>query len=203
MVSQRASRISLLFISLIWNIPNKNETCYSFSTAPKIFSFAFNIVRKFLDEYTISKIQIYNSNRKRWLPEVLKRVDAGQLPAHYGGELRDADGDPKCHEVICWGGKIPKELYLTEEASFNGTATYQDLTISMGSKVRLSFNVEDADVFLKWDFMVHTHDIRFYVKGENLKTGEKFLVVTKKKIAATDEKEIGFVTCEPNHKCEY
>lgn len=132
----------------------------------------------------------------------MKRVDAGQLPAHYGGELRDADGDPKCHEVICWGGKIPKELYLTEEALFNGTATYQDLTIGMGSKVRLSFNVEDADVFLKWDFMVHTHDIRFYVKGENLKTGEKFLVVTKKKISATDEKEIGFVTCEPNHKCE-
>lgn len=173
-------------------------------TAPKIFSFAFNIVRKFLDEYTISKIQIYNNNRKKWLPEVLKRVDPENLPAHFGGTLKDSDGNPKCHEKICWGGKIPKEFYTSEESSFNGTTTYQDLNISMGSKVRLSFVVDESEVFLKWDFKVHSHDIRFYVKGENLKTGEKFLVVEKKKIIANgEEKEMGFITCESNHKCEF
>lgn len=126
------------------------------------------------------------------------------MPAHYGGTLTDKDGNAKCNEYINWGGKIPKEFYTKEEATFNGTTTYQDLNISMGSKVRLSFIVDDADVFLKWDFKVHSHDIRFYVKGENLKTGEKFIEIEKKKVSANlDESESGFITCEANHKCKF
>lgn len=73
--------------------------------APKIFSFAFNIVKKFLDEYTISKINIYKHNQNKWLPAILERIDASSLPKYYGGELTDSDGNEKCAQMICWGGK--------------------------------------------------------------------------------------------------
>lgn len=73
--------------------------------APKIFSFAFNIVKKFLDEYTLSKINIYKSNPNKWLPAIFERVDPTSLPKYYGGELTDSDGNPKCFEKIKWGGK--------------------------------------------------------------------------------------------------
>lgn len=74
-------------------------------SAPKIFSFAFNIVKKFLDEYTISKVNIYKNNPSKWLPAILERVDPSNLPKYYGGELTDSDGNPKCLEKIKWGGK--------------------------------------------------------------------------------------------------
>lgn len=73
--------------------------------APGIFSFFFNIVKQFLDDYTLSKINLYNSNQTKWLPAVLERIDASVLPKYYGGQLTDPDGNPKCVGKICWGGE--------------------------------------------------------------------------------------------------
>lgn len=67
-------------------------------------------MKKFLDEYTISKINIYKSNRNKWLPAIYERIDASNLPAYYGGAMTDSDGNPKCTEMICWGGKQKKYL---------------------------------------------------------------------------------------------
>lgn len=39
---------------------------------------------------------IYKSDRKKWLPAILERVDESQLPAYFGGTLTDEDGNPKC-----------------------------------------------------------------------------------------------------------
>lgn len=64
--------------------------------APKVFAFAFNIVKKFLDEYTLSKIMISKADRNKWLPGILEKVDKSQLPKYLGGELTDEDGNPKC-----------------------------------------------------------------------------------------------------------
>lgn len=70
------------------------------SAAPKVFAFAFNVVKKFLDEYTISKIQIHKADRSKWLPAILDKVDAKSLPAYFGGEMTDKDGNPKCEEKV-------------------------------------------------------------------------------------------------------
>jgi hypothetical protein len=32
--------------------------------------------------------------------ELLKLIDADQLPVHWGGELTDPDGDPKCRSKV-------------------------------------------------------------------------------------------------------
>lgn len=170
--------------------------------APKIFSFAFNIVKKFLDEYTISKINIYKHNQSKWLPAILERVDASYLPKYYGGELTDSDGNIKCLEKIHWGGKIPKSFYITEEDSYNSTSSYQTVYVKKGSKLKLNFDVEDSGVFLKWDFKTHNHDIKFGVRALNNKTGEKFNEVDLKRIEASESEETGFITCLANHKCE-
>lgn len=74
--------------------------------APKIFSIGFNIVKKFLDEYTLSKINIYNHNKNKWLPAILERIEPKYLPKYFGGELTGPDGDPKCKDKITWGGNI-------------------------------------------------------------------------------------------------
>lgn len=69
-------------------------------SAPKVFAFAFNIVKKFFDEYTLSKILIYKTDRNKWLPELLKKMDKSQLPKYLGGELTDDEGDPRCEKLV-------------------------------------------------------------------------------------------------------
>jgi S-adenosylmethionine:tRNA-ribosyltransferase-isomerase (queuine synthetase) len=109
----------------------------------------FNIVKKFLDEYTLSKINIYKQNRNKWLPAILERVEAQHLPAYYGGELTDSDGNPKCLERICWGGKVPKSCYISEEDSFNNQTSYQTVVVKKGSKIKLNFDAEEPGVYIK------------------------------------------------------
>lgn len=65
--------------------------------APRVFTFAYNMIKKFLDDYTLGKIQLYRTSEKlKAQQDILKIVDADQLPVHFGGTQVDSDGDPKC-----------------------------------------------------------------------------------------------------------
>ena len=64
--------------------------------APKIYSIAFSILRRFMDERTANKIQIYSYDPEIWKPALLAEIDADQLPACYGGTMTDPDGNPNC-----------------------------------------------------------------------------------------------------------
>ena len=55
----------------------------------------------------------------------------------------------------------------------------------------------------RWDFKVHGYDIKFGVRAIDQKTGERFKEVELKKISSSEENESGFITCQPNYKCEY
>lgn len=107
-------------------------------------------MKKFLDEYTLSKIHIFKCNRNKWLPAILERVDRSNLPAYYGGTLTDADGNPKCLEKIIWGGKVPKEFYISKEDTFNSNSSYQTVVIKKGSKLKLEFDIKQSGIILKY-----------------------------------------------------
>lgn len=81
---------------------------------------------------------------------MLERIDPSVLPKYYGGEMTDPDGNPKCLEKICWGGKVPKELYRTgEETTYNNASTYKTTVVKKGSKLKLYFDVKESDMILK------------------------------------------------------
>lgn len=63
--------------------------------APKIFAIAYNVIKKFLHEYTISKIRIYKTDPLKWKAAIREVVDGDNLPQHWGGDLVDPDGDPR------------------------------------------------------------------------------------------------------------
>lgn len=67
---------------------------YSF-VAPKVFAFAFSVAKKFMNEYTLSKIQIYKSDPARWQTAIFSNIDRDEVPAFLGGTLTDPDGNPK------------------------------------------------------------------------------------------------------------
>lgn len=55
----------------------------------------------------------------------------------------------------------------------------------------------------RWDFKTHNNDIKFGVRAYNSKTGEKFNEVDLKRVEANEAEETGFITCQPNHKCNW
>lgn len=129
------------------NYPEILKCCYIIN-APRVFAFGFNIVKKFLDEYTLSKIMIFKSDQKKWLPQILVRVDESQLPVHYGGTMTGPNDDPKCADKICWGGKVPTELY-TKQNKENKDESFVETMIKKSSKIKLDFDCKEEGCILK------------------------------------------------------
>jgi len=75
-------------------IKKKRSRLYKF-TAPRVFAFAFSIAKKFMNEYTLSKIQIHKTDPIKWQTAIFKIIPKDQLPTHFGGTLCDPDGNPK------------------------------------------------------------------------------------------------------------
>lgn len=82
-----------------------------------MFSMAFNLLKPFLSAETLSVIEVYGCDRKKWEPSIKTLIDPEILPTYLGGTRVDENGDPKCSEFISYGGKIPTELYMANQSS--------------------------------------------------------------------------------------
>lgn len=71
-----------------------------FFTAPKLFSVAFNFVKRFLDEYTMSKIKIFKTGSDKWKEPLFSHVDPNIFPKCFGGNYVDENGDPECKSKV-------------------------------------------------------------------------------------------------------
>ncbi|XP_055629131.1 SEC14-like protein 2 [Toxorhynchites rutilus septentrionalis] len=182
------------------NYPEILKCCYIIN-APKVFAFAYNMVKGLLGEYTIEKIKIYKSDQSKWLPAILEQCDADQIPKYFGGTQTDEDGNPRCEKKICWGGKVPPSMYTSKEDSFNNNLTFTETEIKKGGRVKLTFDCEKAGCFLKWEFRTYDHDIKFGIKCVNKKTQESEIEVPLKRVASHQVDESGFITCQPG--CTY
>ena len=78
--------------------------------APRIFKFAFSLIKPFLAQELQDKVHIYGTTE--WKEEILNNIPPSILPVHWGGERIDSDGDTKCPSIICLGGKVPQDFYL-------------------------------------------------------------------------------------------
>ncbi|OWR52276.1 SEC14 protein 2 [Danaus plexippus plexippus] len=144
------------------NYPEILKTCFIIN-APKVFSLAFSVIKKFMHEYTISKIRIYGSDAKKWQAQVLAMVDKDQLPMHYGGTMVDEDGDPKCSSMVKPGGKVPKKYYSCNIVN-EKEKEYERVTVKTGDKHIVDLLCADGESVLKWELGVDSHDIKFVIK---------------------------------------
>lgn len=183
------------------NYPELLKMCYIVN-APKLFSVAFNFVKKFLDEYTMSKINIYKSGSDKWKAQMFSHVDPDVFPKRFGGNLVDENGDPDCKSLICYGGKIPKELYTQQSDENDSGKTFIETTVNKGKKLKLEFQVaEDSrDRLLTWEFRTIDYDIKFGIFSIDNKTGEKTDEISLATVYSNEMDEIGFINCRPNSK---
>lgn len=57
-------------------------------------------MKPFMHQVTIDKVSVYGFNKEEWKTALLNEIDADQLPAYYGGNLTDPNGDPKCPSKV-------------------------------------------------------------------------------------------------------
>lgn len=185
-----------LVISLIQmyeaNYPEILKICYIVN-APSIFSLAFNIVKKFMGEYTINKIQIYKADPKKWQAVLREKIPVDFLPKHFGGDAMDPDGNPRCVTKIKQGGKVPKDCYNKNQKE--DKIDYTNETVKKGKQLCLDFIVAEEGCVLKWDFRTEDHDIKFGIIYRNSEGVENH-VISLHKVNSHMVSEVGAVNCE-------
>ncbi|XP_025073795.1 SEC14-like protein 4 [Pogonomyrmex barbatus] len=142
-----AGELVIMFIQMYEaNYPEILKICFLIN-APRVFAFAFSIVKKFMDDYTLSKIQIYKADPTKWQAALFKVIPKDQLPAYYGGTLKDPDGNPKYTTKICQGGKIPKELYANNMDKPN--EDYTTVIVRKGGKLEFDISAPEVGSILR------------------------------------------------------
>ncbi|KYM82534.1 SEC14-like protein 2 [Atta colombica] len=175
------------------NYPEILKMCFLIN-APKVFAFAFTFIKKFMDDYTLSKIQIYKTEPSKWKAALLKFIPKDQLPAHYGGILTDPDGNPKYTSKICQGGKVPKEIYIKNMDKLN--EDYTTVVVRKGGKLEFDISAPEVGSILSWEFRSEGHDIKFGILKKDVTNGNKIEVIPIRRVASHQSDEIGLLTCE-------
>ncbi|KAF4516868.1 hypothetical protein B566_EDAN014368 [Ephemera danica] len=178
------------------NYPEILKSCLIIN-APSVFSVAFAVIRPFLHENTVRKIQIFSANPRKWRPPLEALVDPSQLPAHYGGTLYGPNNDPKCTDKVPLGGKVPKTMYRNTDSKEKEGEHWSTATVKKGDKFRLSFPIEEIGSYLKWEFRTEQHDIQFAVYRTGM-DGQQVTVVAPRRISAPSDgtAEVGVLTCD-------
>ncbi|VDL60249.1 unnamed protein product [Hymenolepis diminuta] len=84
------------------------------------------------------------------------------MPAHYGGTMRDPDGDPSCPSRICWGGTVPESYYQIQQTSSEEEGEgYQILSVGRGSKEYCFLGEAKLGDTVSWEFYSESNDIAF------------------------------------------
>ncbi|XP_044514814.1 SEC14-like protein 4 isoform X3 [Gracilinanus agilis] len=162
--------------------------------APKIFPIAFNLVKSFISEETRKKILILGAN---WKEELQKFINPDQLPAEYGGTLRDPDGNPKYLTKITYGGVVPKKYTSQKQLKLQYEHT---VSVNRGSSHQVEFEILFPGCVLRWQFMLDGPDIGFgiYLKtkmGERQKAREMIEVLPSQKFNSPLVPEDGSLIC--------
>ncbi|XP_068148574.1 SEC14-like protein 2 isoform X1 [Drosophila tropicalis] len=185
------------------NFPELLKMCYIIN-APKLFSVAFNIVKKFLDENTTSKIVIYKTGVDKWQQQLFSHVDPKDFPKAWGGQLVDKHGDPQCKSLMVWGGKLPEDLFI-DQSTQQSDKDFTETQVAKGDKLKLHFKVNGDKLeepaqsqLLSWEFRTIDYDIKFGIYSVDEKTGEKRSEIPLGTVYSNEMDEVGFITTRPN-----
>lgn len=106
-------------------------------------------------------------------------------------------------QQICFGGRVPKDLYVKQEDGFVNNNSYTEVVIKKGGKLKLNFDCTEPGCYLKWEFRTFENDIRFGIRCKNNDTAELVDEVALKRVASHQLSEIGFIPCQPNCSCMF
>ncbi|GFQ70593.1 SEC14-like protein 4 [Trichonephila clavata] len=168
------------------------------------FTLLFSVVKPLFTGATLSKISIYG--KEGWKEELLKYVDADELPVFLGGTRTDPDGNPMCPSQVNLGGVVPQSYYLR---SSTRRLCYQPgvkkLHVSRMSKVNVTLDVEEPGSHIEWEFETENKDIGFglYFQSEDSLQNKLKELIPKQRVEAHMACETGMYQCEIPGTCKF
>ncbi|GFU19199.1 SEC14-like protein 4 [Nephila pilipes] len=163
--------------------------------ANSYFSLPFSIIQSILSSAVLKKIRCYKT--EGWKEDLLKIIDADDLPVFLGGNKTDPDGNPLCNTFIIHGRKIPESYYFCNyEKKLSMDSDAKTLIVARSSKEEINFVVSKVGSLLEWEFELKDRDIDFslYFKENNLEDCVE--LIRKQRIDTCYETEKCFFKCE-------
>ncbi|XP_070539154.1 SEC14-like protein 2 [Ptychodera flava] len=172
------------------NFPETMKTIF-IVRSPKIFPVCYKILKPFLDPETRDKIKVLGYNFKE---ELLKQIPAESLPEHWGGTMKDPDGNPMCPSKVCLGGEVPKSYY-SQDIIVPDEANLVKTSVKFGSKLDIDFDVKLPGSILRYIFN-SSDSLQFGVFYKNAGKGKDEEVLPLDKHNSHLVFEDGSVPCE-------
>ncbi|CAL1296149.1 unnamed protein product [Larinioides sclopetarius] len=161
------------------------------------FMIPLSIVKSCLSASFISLVQFHGTDG--WKEELLKIIDADQLPAFLGGKRTDPDGNPLCKTFIIQGGKIDEKHYIHKSKnSLINASGVEKTTLSRASFSEIELEVKEGGSLIEWEFETKTRDIGFGLFYKEFVDGEEKIteLVPLLRIDTNDYSETGVYKCE-------
>ncbi|CAL1296150.1 unnamed protein product [Larinioides sclopetarius] len=161
------------------------------------FMIPLSIAKSFLSNSFISLAQMFGGDG--WREELLKVIDADQLPAFLGGTKTDPDGNPLCKTLVCQGGKIDEKYYIHKSKnSLVSAPDVKKIVLARASFSEIELEVEEDGFLIEWEFETKTRDIGFGLFFKEIVDGEEKIteLVPLLRINTEDYSETGVYKCE-------
>ncbi|VDN57577.1 unnamed protein product [Dracunculus medinensis] len=174
--------------------------------APEMARVAFNAMTPFLNDIiqrdTRQSIRVMEliemPSIDEWQAVLKEYIELDSWPVHWGGNLCDENGDPKCPSKIRYGlGPVPDSYYVDTEKAM---PEYDQLTtVYAGEKHLIEIKVE-ANTTISWQYMTSEEDIGFAIRYDG--TGNANNLTEMETIFPYIRLECSQVACTGSLLCE-
>lgn len=159
--------------------------------APSMAQYAYTLLQPVLSENLQNLIEMLSDS---WKDKLFELIDPSQWPVHWGGKMKDSDGNEKCpSKILCPEGPIPESSYIHDEM-----ADAEAVTVYAGDKHFVYLETEKEDCEIWWKFRTSGEDIGFSISYDP--TGDR--KTDLEQIFPYIRLECSIVPIEDSVKCE-
>lgn len=165
LTTEAVSAVSAFIRMYEANYPERLHQAFVINV-PSLFSVLFNLIKPLLTGNTLTKVHVLGKG-DNWKEEILKYVDADQLPKQWGGNCVDENtGDPFCSTHITIARPITEADYRRRSSVLNGDqggSAAATVAVDRRSCHEVPVSVTQAGSRLCWEYETEDHDIGFTV----------------------------------------
>lgn len=200
LTAEAVSAVSAFIRMYEANYPERLHQAFVINV-PSLFSVLFNLIKPLLTGNTLTKVHVLGKG-DNWKEEILKYVDADQLPKQWGGNCVDEiTGDPFCSTHITVARPITEADYRRRSSVLlngdQGGSAAATLSVDRRSCHEVPVSVTQAGSRLCWEYETEDHDIGFtVVRAQDDPAAEDVTVLSWQREDSHLKPREGSILCE-------
>lgn len=176
------------------NFPERLKYAFIINVTSHL-NFVFSIIKPLFSSAVLEKLRFYDS--EGWKEDLIKYIDADELPAFLGGNKTDPDGNPLCKTFVKHGQPIPESYYFSNRKKLLSSSSHlKKLTVLRSSKEEMHFEITEPGSLLEWEFELKNRDIDFVVYFSSNEECNRVEIVPKQRMDTFYGPEKNYIKCE-------